>query len=235
LNEFLLIAHRGASGCWPENTLLAFRKALEAGARWLELDVHLSSDGELVVIHDETLQRTTDGAGRVADVSLSQLQLLDAGQGERIPLLEEVLDLAQGKAGVNIELKGTATGAAVARLLLRRKIAAGREKILASSLYERELREFAALLPQQPLALVAERPSRSLWALAEELDLWSLNLEKSCIDERLIEKAREHKRRVLVFTVNDITEVARLRKLGVDGIFTDYPECFNRGVRSFHQ
>ena len=235
MNEFLLIAHRGASGCWPENTLLAFRKALEAGARWLELDVHLSSDGELVVIHDETLQRTTDGAGRVADVSLSQLQLLDAGQGERIPLLEEVLDLAQGKAGVNIELKGTATGAAVARLLLRRKIAAGREKILASSLYERELREFAALLPQQPLALVAERPSRSLWALAEELDLWSLNLEKSCIDERLIEKAREHKRRVLVFTVNDITEVARLRKLGVDGIFTDYPECFNRGVRSFHQ
>lgn len=229
MNEFLIIAHRGASGCWPENTLLAFRKALDAGARWLELDVHLSADGKLVVIHDETLQRTTDGYGRVADFSLAQLRQLDAGQGERIPLLEDVLDLAAGKAGVNIELKGAATGAAVARLLLRRQITAGREKILASSLYEKELREFAALLPDQPLALVAERPQQHHWGLAEELDLWSLNLEKSSIDKGLIEKARERKRRVLVFTVNDVTELEWLRKVGVNGVFTDYPECFNAG------
>ncbi len=227
MQDFLLIAHRGASGCWPENTLLAFRKALEAGARWLELDVHLSADGELVVIHDETLQRTTTGCGAVGDFTLAQLRQFDAGLGEPIPLLEEVLDLAAGQAAVNIELKGAATGAAVARLLLRRQAATAPVEILASSLYENELREFAALLPHYPLALVAERPQQSCWELAEELDLCSLNLEKSCIDKGLIEEARRRKRRVLVFTVNETAELERLRRLGVDGVFTDYPERFS--------
>lgn len=226
MNDFLFIAHRGASGCWPENTLLAFRKALRAGARWLELDVHLSADGELVVIHDETLQRTTNGSGRVSDFSLAQLRPLNAGRGERIPLLQEVLDLAQGKAAVNIELKGVGTGAAVARFLQHRQRSEGQGKILASSLYEKELREAVELLPQLPLALVAEYLQQHHWELAEELDLWSLNLEKSCINKRLIDTARRNKRRVLVFTVNNVTELERLRKLGVDGIFTDYPERF---------
>ncbi len=100
-----LIAHRGAhqgqSGNWPENTLAAFRNAVDLGADWLEFDVQMSRDGQLVVIHDETVDRTTNGSGRVADLTLAELRALDAGNGERIPTFTEVIELARA-AGVPI-------------------------------------------------------------------------------------------------------------------------------------
>lgn len=228
VHDFIYIAHRGASGRWPENTLLAFRKALDAGALWLELDVHLSADGELVVIHDFTLQRTTDGHGRVAAFSLAELRKLDAGMGEQIPQLEEVLDLAAGRAVVNIELKGDGTGGEVARLLGRR-FAAGQQQaeFLASSLNEKELRSLSAILPKLPLAIVAERLDRHFWQLVEELDVWSLNLNKSCIDQALVMQAKVRGRKLLAFTVNDNQQLRQLKSWGVDGVFTDYPERLN--------
>ena len=100
------VGHRGAAGHEPENTLRSFRKALDLGADMVELDVHLCGTGELVVIHDETVDRTTDGSGSVRDMPFHELRGLDAGKGERIPTLREVLDLLEGRAGVNIELKG---------------------------------------------------------------------------------------------------------------------------------
>lgn len=227
-DDFLIIAHRGASGRWPENTLLAFRKALDAGAKWLELDVHLSVDSQLVVIHDETLQRTTNGCGRVDKLSLAELRRLDAGMGESIPLLTEVLALAAGRAAVNVELKGANTGVALGQLLVERKetdfLVA---EILASSLYEKELRSVSMLLPELRLAVVAEQFDRQLWQLAEELDLWSLNLSKQSIDKALIAKAQEQQRRLLAFTVNEPEEVRRLKSWGLDGVFTDFPERFS--------
>ncbi|SHJ49687.1 glycerophosphoryl diester phosphodiesterase [Malonomonas rubra DSM 5091] len=227
MSDFLIIAHRGASGCWPENTLLAFAKALDAGAKWLELDVHLSADGELVVIHDETLQRTTNGNGRVSDFRYDELQQLDAGDGEKIPLLDEVLELALGRAAVNIELKGARTGSAVARLLEQRFAARQRlPKILASSLYEKELRELSAILPSLPLALVADTVDERTWQLAEELNLWSLNLNKASIDQALVVKAGTEKRKLLAFTVNEADKLEQLKNWGVNGVFTDFPERF---------
>src|SRR5690606_9559351 len=108
----MVIAHRGFSGAAPENTLAAFRKGIEIGSDMIELDVHLSRDGELVVIHDETLERTTNGKGRVADNTLMELKDLDAGSsfapqfsGEKIPTLIEVIELAKGRVLVNIEIK----------------------------------------------------------------------------------------------------------------------------------
>jgi len=228
MTDFICIAHRGASGCWPENTLLAFRKALDAGVSWLELDVHLSADGQLVVLHDFSLQRTTDGRGKVSKHSLVQLRGLDAGMGEKIPLLEEVLDLASGRATVNIELKGSGTGEAVAKLLQERTFSEdlSRQGILASSLNENELRVLSATLPQLPLAIVADSVDRQFWRLAEELDVWSLNLNKSCIDRALVAEAKAKKRKLLAFTVNDNRQLQKLRAMGVDGVFTDFPERF---------
>jgi len=227
VSKFICIAHRGASGQWPENTLLAFRKALEAGADWLELDVHLSADGELVVIHDFTLQRTTNGRGSVADLPLTELRRFDAGMGEKIPLLSEVLDLAAGRATVNIELKGRATGPAVAGLLQQRLTAdqAG-QRFLASSLNEKELRRLSAILPHLPLALVVERMSRRIWQLAEELNLWSLNVNKNSIDQHLVASIKAQNRRLLAYTVNDNKQFQQLKAWGVDGVFTDFPERF---------
>lgn len=234
MSDFLIIAHRGASGCYPENTLLAFRKALDAGAKWLELDVHLSADGRLMVIHDFTLQRTTNGHGHLADQTCAELRKLDAGRGEKIPLLEEVLELAAGRATVNIELKGRGTGEAVARLLQQRGLPAQQAPdILASSLYIEELRYLSSIMPQLPLALVAEQVDQQLWQWATEMNLWSLNLDKRLINKALVLEAKAGKRRVLAFTVNNPEEVQQLKDLGIDGVFTDFPERFITESKSF--
>ncbi len=228
-DDFIIIAHRGASGEYPENTLLAFRQALEAGATWLELDVQLSADSALVVIHDETLERTTDGRGAVAVKALAELRQLDAGRGEKIPLLSEVLELAAGRATVNIELKGAGTAEPVAQLLGQRKSAGliPADRILASSLYERELTLFARLAPGTPLAPVAEQDSPALRRLAEELNVWSIHLEKSSISRELIAEVQRTGRKLLAYTVNATDELERLRDWGLDGVFSDFPERFS--------
>lgn len=102
---FEVVGHRGAAGHEPENTLRSFRRAIELGADWIELDVRMSKDGVLMVMHDETVDRTTDGTGEVAMLTLNELKRLDAGKGEKIPMLQEVIDLAKGKAKIDIEIK----------------------------------------------------------------------------------------------------------------------------------
>src|ERR671938_442670 len=120
-----VVGHRGAMGHCPENTLASFERGLELGADWIEVDVHLSRDGALVVIHDETLERTTNGSGLVRERTLAELQRLDAGHGERIPTLEEVLVWARGRGiGVDVEIKNapiyyTGIEAAVVRAVER--------------------------------------------------------------------------------------------------------------------
>lgn len=223
----VIIAHRGASGTCPENTLRAFGAALDAGARWLELDTQLV-EGELVVFHDETLERTTDGRGLLAEISLAGLRRLDAGDGERVPLLEEVLRLAAGRARVNIELKGVGTAAPLATLLTRLfniKLLDPQD-ILASSLRIDELREFRRLLPQAPWAPIRETLPQDLDELFDGGDPWSLNLHKSLISDAVVAAARRHRSRVLAWTVNDVAQAERLFRRGVAGIFTDYPERF---------
>ena len=112
----LMIGHRGAMGCAPENTLLSIHKAIELGADWVEIDVHCVAD-KLLVIHDETVDRTTNGRGKLIDYSFEELRALDAGLGQRIPTLQEVLEVTVGKVGLNIELKGLGTGKVLTSLL----------------------------------------------------------------------------------------------------------------------
>jgi len=228
-DDFIIIAHRGASGDYPENTLLAFRKALEAGATWLELDVQLSSDGRLVVIHDETLERTTNGRGAVGDHSLAQLRALDAGQGEKIPLLSEVLDLAAGRAVVNVELKGVGTAEPVAQLLAQ-EISRGRwpaEKLLVSSLLPAEIIRFAEQQPNFRMAPIADCPDRRVWELADRLGAWSVHVEKAAVTPDLVAASRRAGKKLLVYTVNERGILERLKALGVAGVFTDRPELYS--------
>jgi len=111
------IAHRGASAYEPENTLRAFERAIALGATMIELDVHLSRDERLVVVHDADLSKTTNGVGRVHEMSLDQIKRLDAGRGERVPTLPEAIELARGRAQLYIELKGQRTPAPLAQTL----------------------------------------------------------------------------------------------------------------------
>lgn len=221
----IFIAHRGASRDYPENTLLAFRKALEAGATWLELDVHLTADGSPVVIHDERLERTTDGCGLVRATSLRELRTLDAGRGEKIPLLSEVLALITADRVLNIELKGHGTAQPTARLL-RERLESGAlsaSNLLLSSLELRELEVFRALLPELRLAAVFEFLPDALWSLVERLRLWSVHVALPLVTAELVEEAHRRGVHLFVFTVNLPVEVQSLRQLGVDGVFTDVP------------
>lgn len=149
----LNVAHRGASAYEPENTLLAFQRAIELGAVMSELDLHLSKDRELVVIHDFTVDQMTNGHGAVKDLTLAQLQTLDAGKGERIPTLQQVIDLVRGRNGLYLELKGAGTPPPTVALLRANQFTAPHQVIVGS--FQPELvRETKTLAPELRVSLL---------------------------------------------------------------------------------
>lgn len=225
-DRFTVIGHRGARGHAPENTLLALDTGIRLGAHWLEFDVQRHDSGALLVFHDLTLERTTNGRGPLAAQPFEALRRLDAGQGQQIPTLEEALELIDQQAGVNIELKtADGTGEAVAGVI-RTYLAAGwsPEQFLVSSFHLPELWEFKQFAPEIPIgALIGGVPLD--WAgAAVELGAAALNLSAEFVDPRLVADAKAHGMQVYVYTVNDPDEMRALRALGVDGVFTDYPD-----------
>ncbi|MBI9083208.1 MAG: hypothetical protein JEZ11_06380 [Desulfobacterales bacterium] len=234
----LIIAHRGVSARFPENTLAAFAAALDAGAEMVELDVTLTRDRHLVVIHDDTLDRTTDGRGEVAALTLSELGQLDAGfwfdpafSGERIPTLDEVLALARGRAQVNIEIKVSAfepeapTDAVERQAVVAARRYAMVDAVVISSFEPRILRRLAALAGAVPrLAVLTETPfAQSDLDLCRELNAWSLNPGWSFVTQAMVTAAHRDGIRVLPYTVNDLDLAKALLNMGVDGFFTDDP------------
>jgi len=222
---FTIIAHRGARGHAPENTLAAFDKALELGAKWVELDVQWHAD-KLWVFHDLRLERCTDGQGWLEDQEPEALRSLDAGGGQRIPFLHEVLERLDRRASVNVELKtGAGTAAAVATLL-RESLAAGwkPEQFLVSSFHLPELREFKRRLPEIPLGVLLCGVPLNLAGAATELGAQVLSLDRDFADPALIADAHARGLKVYVYTVNEPEDMARFRAQGVDGVFTDFPE-----------
>jgi glycerophosphoryl diester phosphodiesterase len=225
-NSFTVIGHRGARGHAPENTLLALDTGIRLGADWLEFDVQLHESGALLLFHDLTLERTTNGRGLLATQPFEALRQLDAGQGQQIPTLEEALELIEQRAGVNIELK-TADGTAEAVAgVVRNYVAAGwpAEKFLVSSFHLPELWEFKQLAPEIPVGALVGGVPLDWAACAIELGAASLNLSSEFVDPRLITDAHAHGIKVYVYTVNDPAEMRMLQALGVDGVFSDYPE-----------
>lgn len=220
-----MLAHRGARGHAPENTAPAFEKAIVLGAKWLELDVQLH-DGALWVFHDQRLERCTNGKGWLVDHKTAALRKLDAGDGERIPFLHEVLDQLGARIAVNIELKtGAGTAAAVAAVVgeyLERGWKA--EQFLVSSFHLPELREFKRRLPGIALGVLLCGVPLNLAAVATELGARVLSLDRDFADPDLIADAHKRGLKVYVYTVNETDDIARFRAAGVDGVFTDFPE-----------
>jgi glycerophosphoryl diester phosphodiesterase len=215
----LVIGHRGAAGLKPENTLASFSAALELGVDAVELDVHLVEDA-LVVIHDSTLDRTTNGIGRLSDCTLDTLRLLDAGGGAQIPLLEEVFDLVPPDVGINVELKGVGTGERLADFLTGR----WRPEVLVSSFRRPELAAFRRRCPETNVAPLFSRWHPRIWDVAARFTAWSVNLNIKLATRKRIADAQRRGFRVLVYTVNDLDLARSLVDAGVHGIFTDHPE-----------
>jgi len=222
---FTIIGHRGARGHAPENTLLSIDAAIRLGAHWLEFDVQQHGD-ELLLMHDLRLERTTNGRGRLADHSFKALRCLDAGDGQQIPTLVEALDLVDQRAGVNIELKTwNGCAAAVARVL-RDYLDDGwpAAQFLVSSFHLPELWEFKQLLPEVPIGVLYCGVPLEWAGTAAELGAASLNVSDEFVDDKLIADAHARGLKLYAYTVNHPEEMRRLRSLGVDGIFTDYPD-----------
>ncbi len=229
-----VIAHRGASGCCPENTLLAFRRGLEQGADGLELDVRLTADRVPVVIHDATVDRTTNGTGAVATFRLEDLQTLDAGEAERIPTLAEVLEAFPGVALI-VDIKDPLAGVPVAEVIEAGGAEGGggtANRVVLGAFEHRTLRPCrAAGLPT--------------WASRRETTIFWLSCKVRwprtngpyhgfavpehsnrlrVVDERFVKRAVDAGKPVHVWTVDDRRQAERLRSLGVSGIITNFPE-----------
>lgn len=217
--------HRGARGHEPENTLRSVQKALELGAEGIEVDVYLA-DGRLMVIHDDTLDRTTTGKGPVTEKSFEYLRSLDAGQGERIPTLEEVFDVVNRRAVINVELKGPHTAAPVVDLIKKRLQTNGWqiENFLVSSFDHPQIQVAKKLLPEVRIGALIEKVPTGLAAFAERMGAWSLHPSKRCVTPELVADAHQRGLKVFVYTVNRPSEIAKMAALGADGVFTDYPD-----------
>ncbi|TRO53368.1 glycerophosphodiester phosphodiesterase [Candidatus Bathyarchaeota archaeon] len=218
----LRIGHRGAKGHAPENTLKSFSKAVELGCDMTELDVHLGGSGELVVIHDETVDRTTDGSGAVANHTLRELKRLDAGQGERIPTLEEVLKLLKGRIMLNIELKGLGTAEPVYELM--QYVGWRRDDLLITSFEWDMLTQYRASDPDARLGPLTYGNLKGAMNFAETVGAYSINPYYGHINAKYVEEAHTKGFKVYPWTVNNPEDIAQVIKLGVDGVISDYPD-----------
>ncbi|MES2682976.1 MAG: glycerophosphodiester phosphodiesterase family protein [Pseudomonadota bacterium] len=221
-----LIGHRGARGLAPENTLLALDAGIAAGCPWLEFDVQLHPSGPLFLLHDLTLQRTTSGHGLAAECDWEMLRKLDAGQGQHLPTLDEALDLIDQRARINIELKTWDGTAAAVVECLKARLAEGwpAEAFMVSSFHLPELYEFKQLLPEVPIGVLLCGVPLDWAACATELQAAALNQSAEFVDARLVADAKARGLAVNVYTVNDVDEYRRLGAMGVDAVFTDFPD-----------
>lgn len=216
---FLTIGHRGVLGVEPENTLRSFVRAEREGLDEIELDLHLSQDGRLVVMHDATVDRTTDGTGPINGFTLTELRKLDAGQGEQVPVFDEVVDAVS--VPLQAEIKDRAAARALARALRERDL---RGRVTVSSFHDDALREISEALPGVRTALIASRFGPDVLDRAKSLGAGTVCLKLLRLNLELVERCHTAGVDVLAWVVNTPRDLALARALGTDGGTTDYPE-----------
>lgn len=227
-DKIIKVGHRGAMGYEPENTLASFQKAVELGADMVELDVHLCKSGELVVTHDETLDRTTNGSGKVKNKTLTELKSLNVlGGKERIPTLTEVLDFIDKRVKVNIELKGRNTAFKTCQTIQRYVEEKGwqYDDFIVSSFRKGELvavKFFDRYIKVGVLSEVV--PPIRLMSFVKAIGAYSVNVPVDRIDKKFVEKAHKNNLKVFVFATNTDNEIQKAKEIGVDYICSNFPD-----------
>lgn len=217
----IVTSHRGAGFLEPENTLRAIRRAIDLGADQVEIDVHLTKDGSLVLMHDETVDRTTNGQGKVSELTFSEIRQLDAGQGEQIPTLEEVLALTDGKITPQIELKGPGVAAAVINTLHTLQ---STNKVILTSFLHQQLSEARRLDPDIHTGALWGRLPDNVVSQAKHLGVQALHLWHQFITPQIVADAHTRGLLVRAWNANKEEEMQRLIDLGVDAIGSDRPD-----------
>jgi len=237
----LVWGHRGACAYAPMNTLPSFELAAELGADGIELDVHRTKDGHAVVVHDFTVDATSDGQGHVKDMTLEEIKELDAGSwfddkfaGTKIPTLDEVFESVGQKLYINIEIKShdmvsDGVEVVVADCIPRHNL---QERVLISSFNPLALRRFRELLPDIPIGYaLAPGYLRQLQSLLGNLSYEARHPQHETVDAAFIEKARNRGYITATWTVNDPQRAKELADLGVEGIITDNPDTIIQAIR----
>ena len=231
----LIIGHRGANGSEPENTLVSFQKALEMQVDGIELDVHLSADGELMVIHDETIDRTTNGSGFVNKLSLSQLKYFSikeknsnsflAEPAQQIPTLKEVFELVNQDCFINIELKSYETADKVVELI-EDYVSEKKwkyEQFLVSSFDWNALQQVRFLNDEISIGVLTETDLDLALAFAKFIQAKSINPDFHLLTKENTSKIQEKGIQVFPWTVNEPEDIEKIKSLNVNGIITDFP------------
>ncbi len=223
-----IIGHRGASAYAPENTLESFDLAIRQGVDMIELDVHCCASGQLVVIHDETLERTTNGKGLVAEKTLDELKMLNAGNNNQVPTLEEVLELLNRRAKINIEMKGKDVAVLLADLISRYLF----EKewnpnfFIVSSFDHDQLRQFHALLPRVRIGILYEHLPDEFQSLSRDMNAFSINFSVDACSKQKVDIIHKNGVEAWVYTVNKPEVFKKMKAMGVDAVFTNNPDRF---------
>jgi glycerophosphoryl diester phosphodiesterase len=223
-NDILIIGHRGASAISPANTLKAFKKAIELKADYVEFDIHITKDEEIVIIHDSDTYNTTGVNGLVKDMTLEQLKQLNAGDGEKIPTLKELISIANNKIGLQIEIKATNLLEKLIDILKKENLL--KTPIISSFMID-ELLKLKQLKPELKVGLLTSVELRKPKLLMRKIDkiakndFFSIHPYYSNTNKEVVDYAHDLGLKVIVWTVNDKNNIENLIEIGVDGIITD--------------
>jgi len=223
----MVVGHRGASGYAPENTMAAFRMAHAQSADMIELDVYMSADGHLVVIHDKDVDRTTDGQGSIETMTVEQIKQLDAGAwlkqefaGERVPTLDEVLEWAKHRIMVNIEIKGAGCEEQIVELVKKHEMT---DKVIVSSFHHEYLAKIKKLDPAIATGALFGDPM-DLNEIIEACHPDAINPKYTLVTKEMVTQAHALGLQVNVYTVNDPLSMKQMIKFKVDSIITNFPD-----------
>ncbi len=220
--------HRGAAALEPENTLRGIRRAIELGVDQIEIDVHLTRDGRLVVIHDETVDRTTNGSGRVRDLSLEEIRALDAGKGEKIPTLEEVIRLVKGKVILQVELKGRGVEEKTVETVERMGIV---DEVVFTSFRHPAIKTAKELNPDIEAGVLFYCLPIDPCRLALDAGAEAIHPNVSFVNEEMVLKAHELGLKVRAWNSDEEQEMKRLIETGIDGLGSNRPDLLMKVVR----
>ncbi len=222
---YLKIGHRGAPGYEPENTIKSFEKAISMGVDMIELDVHLCKSGEVIIIHDKKVNRTTNGKGFVKKKSLDKLKILDAGKGEKIPTLQEVLDFVNKRVKVNIELKGSGTTEAVLKIV-EKNITKNKWKysqFIISSFDSKKIKKLSKLNKDLQLGVLSKKGHKFLFRKAKEIKAYSIHLHLKQANKKIIKKIQQEGFKVFLYTIKTEKDAKKAKSLLPNGIICDSP------------
>ncbi|MFS4455077.1 glycerophosphodiester phosphodiesterase [Maribacter sp. 2304DJ31-5] len=222
----LVVGHRGAMGHETENTLASVQKALDLGVDMIEIDVFKIKSGEIVVFHDKIVDRLTNSDGKIEAYTISELKQLTLDGGHKIPVLQDVLKLIDNKIALNIELKGANTSGPV-NLIMDNYIREHhwpRQNFMISSFDWNELEIMRTLNPEVDIAVLTEENPINAIPVAKKLNAVAINPNFRTLNADVVSRIKKENLKIYTWTVNEPDDIQQMRKLGVDGIITNYPE-----------